>query len=63
MTYSIMVQVTAGDDSVYCTITENNESITFSTIEDAEVKLTELQSNETEGKQYQIVSYNDNVEQ
>ena len=63
MTYSIMVQVTTGDDSVYCTITENNESITFSTIEDAEVKLTELQSNETEGKQYQIVSYNDNVEQ
>jgi hypothetical protein len=63
MTYSIMVQVTTGDDSVYCTITENNESITFSTMEDAEVKLTELQSNETEGKQYQIVSYNDNVEQ
>ena len=63
MTYSIMVQVTAGDDSVYRTITENNESITFSTIEDAELKLTELQSNETEGKQYELVSYNDNVEQ
>ena len=58
-----MVQVTAVYDSVYCTITENNESITFSTMEDEEVKLTELQSNETEGKQYQIVSYNDNVEQ
>jgi hypothetical protein len=58
-----MVQVTAGDDSVYRTITENNESITFSTIEDAELKLTELQSNETEGKQYELVSYNDNVEQ
>ena len=63
MIYSIMVQVTAVYDSVYCTITENNESITFSTMEDEEVKLTELQSNETEGKQYQIVSYNDNVEQ
>jgi hypothetical protein len=58
-----MVQVTAGDDSVYRTITENNESITFSTIEDAELKLTELQTNETESKQYQIVSYVDNTEQ
>jgi hypothetical protein len=58
-----MVQVTAGDDSVYCTITENKESITFSNLEDAELKLVELQTNETEGKQYQIVSYVDNIEQ
>lgn len=57
MIYSIMVQQIAGDNSVYVSISENNEAITFSTLEDAQARLVELQASETEGREYTIKGY------
>lgn len=56
--HSIMGQLIIGDDKVYVAqIVGDIESFTYETLEEAQIKLKELQDLEINGRKYYIMSY------
>ena len=55
---TIMKQLITGDDSVYVALSEPDiDSNTYQTLEEAQVKLAEIEAIETENRKYYIYSY------
>jgi ribosomal protein L31 len=69
--YSIMMQATPEDDTIYMSIYSDlnplytslnlGEAKVFDTNEEAQALLDTLQSNQTDNRVYKIVSYEDNT--
>lgn len=56
--YTIAGQLTPGDSSAWIALSNPDiDSNTFSTLEEAQVKLTEIRAAETGSRQYYIHSY------
>lgn len=60
--HTILGQLIPGDNTVYIAqLTPEVDSFTYETLEEAQIKLTELQTVETGSRQYYIYSYEQSI--